>query len=356
MRVHFAFILLAIIPAPGSAMIYNVPSSFSTIQAGLDAATAGDSVLVAAGIYAGNGNNNLGFAGKDIVLISEEGAAATIIDCQGEHFGIYFQNRESRNCIVDGFTIRGADRTAIVFGNEASSTVANCILKENTRGLSCSEASSCMIDNCLILSNGRGDGAGIYISHSSPEVKNSIVSGNRAPEAGGGILVGNGSTLRLDGCLINGCFAAGMGGGIFCGVDASALISNCTISGNAAINGGGLITGGGFIQLENSVVWGNFGGMVISNGSATISCSVVDTAEIVEWGISEIEYIGANVFSDPLFCYWIDGGYDPTSEGDYRVESSSPCLPENNPCGVLIGGLGVGCDLPDPTIQRSWGL
>ncbi|MBU1700238.1 MAG: right-handed parallel beta-helix repeat-containing protein [Candidatus Eisenbacteria bacterium] len=354
---HLAIIVLWLCSIePLKAETYKVPSEHSSIQAGLDAAATGDSVLVAAGTYTGEGNYNLDFAGKNIVLLSEDGADSTTIDCEGGDYGIHFQDDEGRDCVVDGFTIRGADITAIMFKYGASSTIINCVLTGNIVGFGCIGESSCIIEDCLITWNGMSDGAGLYVSHSAtPVVKDCVFSGNWSPDVGGAIYIGRDSSLRLEGCLINGCVADDMGGGIFCGVDASVFISNCTISGNGALNGGGIITGGGFVQVENSAVWGNIGtDIIISNGNAIIDCSVLVAP--VEWGDSEIEYNGESIFSAPLFCDWVNPHDEPTTEGDYQVYSNSPCLPENNPCGIFIGALGVGCDPPDPTIQRSWGL
>ena len=56
--------------------------------------------------------------------------------------------------------------------------------------------------------------------------------------------------------------------------------------------------------------------------------------------------MNGNLCVDPLFC-------DP-SGGDLRVYADSPCAPQNNTCGELMGAYGVGCS---PTIveSRSWG-
>ena len=46
--------------------------------------------------------------------------------------------------------------------------------------------------------------------------------------------------------------------------------------------------------------------------------------------------INGNFSSDPLFC-------DTLGYGDYRLAANSPCLPDYNDCGVLIGAYGAGC-------------
>ncbi|MEW5924850.1 MAG: right-handed parallel beta-helix repeat-containing protein, partial [Candidatus Zixiibacteriota bacterium] len=63
-----------------SATIINVPDDQPTIQAGVDAAASGDTILLKPGIYTGDGNNNIRLYDKSLVIIGTAGPDSTIID------------------------------------------------------------------------------------------------------------------------------------------------------------------------------------------------------------------------------------------------------------------------------------
>ena len=87
--------------------IIHVPADFLTIQAGMDAAGIGDTILVSDGVYVGTGNIDLDFRSKAMTVTSSNGPETCIIDCQGIGRGFIFQGTEDENSVVSGLTITG---------------------------------------------------------------------------------------------------------------------------------------------------------------------------------------------------------------------------------------------------------
>ena len=102
MRPYCLVLSLLILPSIALSAIIHVPADQPTIQAGVDAAADGDTVLVARGIYRGSGNYNVSVT-NPIAVIGEEGSEATIIDCQqqGRGFSLSIWGDEMIN--VSGF-------------------------------------------------------------------------------------------------------------------------------------------------------------------------------------------------------------------------------------------------------------
>jgi hypothetical protein len=94
-----------------AAITINVPGDYPTIQDAIIAATNGDEVAIADGIYSGEGNYNIDFMGKAITVRSADGnPESCIIDIQGEFNGIsqrgfMLYNGEDSNSVIRDLTI-----------------------------------------------------------------------------------------------------------------------------------------------------------------------------------------------------------------------------------------------------------
>ncbi len=267
------------------------PADFNNIQAAIDDANDGDTIIVADGTYTGDGNRDIDFKGKTITLRSANGPENCIIDCNGTsddpHRGFYFHTNEDANSILAGFNIKNgyAPMNGIIVmppepaGGaicclESSPTLTDCIITGNTAqervlsasgaGIYCRDANM-VIANCIIKGNGKvpnwmhdsvgtACGGGICLSGGCVKIVNCTIRNNGAFMGGG--LSCDGSQLSVLNCNIdeNG---AGAGGGVFLG--GYALLSNCRITNNQASGSGGGISWpfdpNGII--ENCVISGN---------------------------------------------------------------------------------------------------
>ncbi len=158
--------IVAIAPFVVSAAIIHVPADQPTIQAGIDAAVDGDTVLVADGTYTGDGNRDIDFKGKAITVTSENGAETCIIDCQGSetenHRGFNFHQGETNESVVSGFTVQNG---YVVTGDGSgvncdfsSPTITKCIIYRNSAGYSGGGinfhySSNSTISNCTFTKN-----------------------------------------------------------------------------------------------------------------------------------------------------------------------------------------------------------
>ena len=112
--------------------------AFRTIQEGIDAATDGDTVVVAQGTYV----ENIHFYGLNIVLRStnpwrSDVVASTIIDGNQVESVVIFSGTEDETCTLAGFTIQngygryGGKYGAGIYGSMCRATIRNNIIARN---------------------------------------------------------------------------------------------------------------------------------------------------------------------------------------------------------------------------------
>jgi hypothetical protein len=354
-------LVLLLLASPGSAQtIIHVPGNAPTIQGGIDQAQPGDSVLVAPGTYF----EAINYRGKAVSVVSEAGAATTIISATPNTLPcVSFHEGEGPAALLRGFTVTGSrNSSAEIFGGGiscldlriglvGSPTIQECMITGNVSGCGCGPVGAsggggvygdAIIEDCTIsgnsvgfaaagggvhgtpvmrrclvsgnISNGEG-GGGIYIDRPGAIIEDSIIVNNTANEypLGGGIWV-KGTGARIRRCLIAqnvGNTPFGTGGGVGAGIFSEAIstrVERCTVAGNRVGSSGGTSYGGmqGFGSLVNCVVWGN--------DATQLAPALLVTYSDVQGGFPGT----GNIDADPMFA-------DPANL-DYRLMSGSPCI------------------------------
>ena len=274
-------------------------ADFSNIQAGIDAAVDGDTVLVEPGEYVIT--EPITFRGKAIIVKSEAGPEATTIRMSDSPSDpdrasvIVFESGEIESSILNGFTISGGQGCRIkpipgygfiqsggaILCWDSSPTVTDCIITGN-QSISRSQGqtvgggvylinSSATLDHCLIRKNLTTYwGAGLHISQGAPKVIDCVISENTvmhqdgqagglaidsgvdstclavfvrclfsensAPHSAGGIQVsGGGSRLTFRDCQISDNKSFGGNGGILCSYGSETTMTNCIITRNSCV-------------------------------------------------------------------------------------------------------------------------
>ncbi|UCE65787.1 MAG: hypothetical protein JSU85_13120 [Candidatus Zixiibacteriota bacterium] len=105
-RILSLSIIAILIPISAKAVIIHVPDDCPTIQAAVDSCSGGDTVMVAPGIYSGDGNRNISIVGKSIAVISADGPISTIIDGGVIEIGFNIIAGGESSSLIQGFTIR----------------------------------------------------------------------------------------------------------------------------------------------------------------------------------------------------------------------------------------------------------
>ena len=376
--------------------IINVPTAeYPTIQAGIDAASSGDTVQVAAGTYYEN------ITMKSDVVIQGAGQGISIIDGGGSGSVVTAIDVDS-TATLDGFTITNGVSGAGggMYNYQSSPSVTNCIFLGNSGagggGGMYNYYSSPTVESCTFSGNtSANNGGGMYNYYSSPAVENCAFLGNISDLYGGGMRNNNSSPTvtncsfydnsaaywgggmyntdysspTLESCTFSENTAS-KGGGMYTGINSSPGLINCTFSGNSATMGGGMFNtafssgtvtncifsensaslGGGINNdhasqtLTNCTFSGN--SAVLGGGMYNESSSSPTVTNNILWGDSPSEIYNASSSSPSVAYSDIQGGFTGTgnidadpkfvdaANEDYHLQQGSPCIDTGTPSGA----------------------
>ena len=276
---------------------FLVPSVYPTIQAAIDAASNGNTIIISPGMYKGPGNRDIRFKDKKITVRGTDPndpniVSATIIDCNGTelepHRGFYFGSIGEAESVLSGLTIKNGYAYsyggAICCDGLTSPTITNCIITSNFAdgfgGGIFSEGGSVTVNGCTITDNTcNWRGGGICALYGYPTMTNCTISDNSVIYGGGGIF-SEYACLQISNCTITGNSAEyGGGAGIYSESGSPLLLTGCSITANSAEEGcGGGISWCGNAQISNCTVTENsarWGAGIFCGGEGTISnCSI----------------------------------------------------------------------------------
>jgi len=300
------------------ATTINVPDDYSTIQAAINAAQQGDTVLVQSGIYA----ENINFNGKNIVIASlflttsdTSYVSQTVIDGGDAGRVITITNGESNEAKVIGFTIQNG----------------------NT-----------LVDGSFI-----GPGAGIYISgNSSPIITNNIIQYNSSVPnensvgSGGGISCSGADNAIIENNIIRYNEAFPSGGGIMVWISGQITVRHNLFYGNSVILCGDCTSGyqrhGGGLRFENSdgifqnnTLWNNLSNGVDNDydGNNGGENNIVERVNLSDppnfkYCMSLDDLPGnSNITGDPLFVN--------EEHNNYNLQWGSPAIDSGDPTSPL---------------------
>jgi hypothetical protein len=336
-----------------------------TIQAGIDSAAAGDTVMVACGTYYEHD-----ICIKSGVYLTSETGTADCVTINALYDGrVFYAYLDSAASIV-GFTathgytewVEGWGGHGGALESEQSELqVINCTFHQNEAGYTGGGAhlhmSSVVFTGCVFSDNeghggygpmeppGPKEGGGVGCYHSSATFVNCVFLVNRAYSGGGG---GAGihyeSTAAFDHCLFVRNYTRVSGGGIAVLGSSFAELTSCTFYRSRSFDdtlASGVHCGlEGSASLDNCIIaFSNLGKALHwdeTGAEPVLTCCDLYGNHGGDWvgPIADQYGVNGNISEDPLFC-------DPERD-DFYFAYDSPCL-DADTCGTIGAYYGSKC-------------
>jgi len=207
----------------------------------------------------------------------------------------------------------------VIIGEIGQITLDNCIFRNNTAdyygGAVVCSGSMAQITHCQFIDNEAPSGGAVDLEYSNVDLEYCTFVGNTSND-GGGLLVQGYCNVTVSNCsfLFNG---AEQGNGIsFINASSAHLKVDRTLIAFGSTGEGFFWDGADTLTVTNCDIYGNKDG---------------------DWTgeIADLVGVDNNFSLNPLHC--------GAPQSDFTLWNDSPCLPANNPGGVLIGAYGLGC-------------
>lgn len=338
--------LLLAVPCPARTIRVDDdgPADFNTVQAAIDDAKDGDVVLVAPGIYTGDGNRDIDSRGKAVTVRSIDPndpkvVASTVIDCSGTeaepHRAFFVHGNKALESVIAGLTITNghvyAQDGAGICCYSSHLVVRRCIITNNQA-----------ITRCDIVGCRGGNGVAVFCADSNAFITGCTISHN----TGGSSVAFSSSNAQVTSCLLatNGASA------LDC-EKSGVAVTHCTITGNHARTGAGMnAKGGSFVTVDLCMMVdnhaGDCGGAVNIFGRSTVhisnstllrnSCEGTQGGAVMCWANSTVSFINSTLANN----YTRRNGGAVWCIGELTI---SNCKITGNKAHDKGGGVGFQC-------------
>jgi len=306
---------------------------FATIQEALTAAVSGDVIELAAGTYRGDGNRDLDFGGKALVLMTEPGESEpAVLDCEGSsadpHRVVIFAAYEGFDTLLENLVLRGGYAPPAGLPDTRYGGAVQCLA-----------GTTPTFRNCRFTQNVAFHGGALFASGAAPRFEACVFIENEAESGGGAVYVSGeiaAASLAAEfyACAFQHNLAAVSGGALMFANGGSPALSDCTFEQNASPLGGALkIQSSAAVAFDdcrfasNLATGGDYpcGGAVHVHGDADAefyNCTFEANGALDLAGAVYCTERGAALFEDCLFL----GNVAGQGAALYCYQASGPTL------------------------------